>query len=163
MPKKKPPRFKKKEEEPARIERHVRVTFFLVAHTQPEVNAVREVIRYLLSQYFCLLLDREWKLPVTGFTHSVIHDVALQKDPIFIGHWWSGYKAGLPMLELLELSELAEENVVLFIIDLPAVAKEWRIDEGIEWLKEDIFSIYKKHRRPQEEIWMVKQDIYRYT
>ena len=97
-------------------------------------------------------------MPVTGFTHSAIHDAALQKYQIFIGRWWSDYEAnGFSTLEL------AEENVVLFIIDLPAVAEEWRIDEGIEHLKEDIFSIYAKHRRPQEEIWIVKQDIYRYA
>lgn len=59
--------------------------------------------------------------------------------------------------------KLMAENVVSFIIDLPAVAEEWKFDESITHLKEEIFSTYARNKRPQEEIWIVKQDIYRYT
>lgn len=143
----------------------MRVTFFLVAETQKEVNAVREVVNHLLSQYFALVLYRDWELPVTGFTHSAIHDVALKKDPIFVGHWWSGeIDYDIPLEDYnFEGISLSEEKVVLFVVDLPSVAEEWKLDEGIRYLKEDIFSIYKKYKRAQKEIWIMKQDIYRYV
>ncbi len=152
-----PSRVKKKGEL-ARLERRVRVTFFLVAHRESEIEAVDEVIDYLTSQYLSLFLNKEWELPITGFTHSAVHDITLQKDPIFIGRWWSDYITD----ELPEIT-LSKENVVLFIVDLPAIAEEWKTDENIAFLKTKIFEFYKMFGSPQEEIWMVKQDIYRYA
>lgn len=161
MAKRKKPKPAKKEK-PARIERRARVTFFLVAHVQEEVNAVEDVINYLNGQYWFFITTGEWELPVTGFTHSAVHEIALQKDPIFMGLWWSWTKIRIGGIEAPKLEQMTE-NVVLFVVDLPVVAEEWKFDEGIVRLKDQIFSVYARHGRPQEEIWVVKQDIYRYA
>ena len=137
-------------------------TFFLVAQIQEEVDAVQWVINYLLQQYSFFLTIGEWELPVTGFTHSAVHDIELEKDPIFMGLWWSFTKKKIGGIEAPVLEQMTEK-VVLFVVDLPTIAEEWKFDEGIVRLKEEIFSIYSRHGRPQKEIWMVKQDIYRYA
>lgn len=143
---------------PVRLERRARVTFFLVAQIQEEVNAVKEVINYLSNQYYFFLRSAKWEIPVRGFTHSAVHDIALQKDPIFTGRWWSerGTRG------LFMIVRYIRENVVLFIIDFPTYEKR-KLDENIGRLKKKIFSIYEQYGRSQEEIWIVKQDIYRYA
>ena len=148
-----------KKEKPARLERRVRVTFFIVAGTKEEIAAVEDVYGYLGSQYLSDEDKRE--LPVTGFTYSAIpKPVPLPWPPIlgesvFIGHWWYTTKEGrkIPM----------KERSVLFFIDLLALAEEWKIDQSIGRLKTEIFRAYARRGSPQEEIWIVKQDIYRYA
>lgn len=168
---------KESKEKPAHLERRARVTFFLVAETRQEINAVEEVIHYFFNQYWVHFLGGEWELPITGFTHSVLPrylpktlGMGRKKDSIFLGHWWSETKEKIKvkveekteMIEALSIKQL-EENVISFVIDLPTVAEEWKFDEGIVRLKEEIFSAYERNERPQEEIWIVKQDIYRYA
>jgi len=149
----------KKGQKPVRLERRVRVTFFIVAGTKEEIQAVDDVYGYLDSQY--LLEDNEQEVPVTGFTHSAIpRPVPLPYPPIlgesvFIGHWWHTAKKGEKIPR--------QERVVLFIIDLLAIAEEWRVDEYIANLKTKIFDIYARRGSPQKEIWIAKQDIYRYV
>jgi len=67
------------------------------------------------------------------------------------------------LLPIIKAIEIMEENVVLFVIDLPVVVEEWKFDNNIARLKREIFSAYARNKRPQEEIWIVKQDIYRYA
>lgn len=157
----------KKKEVPVRLERGVRVTFFLPAETNGDIGAVQEVIISLDRQY---LADTITKFTVTGFTHSNVplgtstedifdHELSF-RDEIFFGHWWSDVKVeGVQRT----LKQLIIEGVVFFLIDFPAFPQEWELDQALQRLKEEIFSIYKKHKRPQKEIWIVKQDIYRYT
>lgn len=154
---------------PARLERRVRVTFFLVAQAQEEIDAVERVIDYLFLQYWLHLFEEKWDLPITGFTHSVLPvtipeelGFGRRKNSIFLGHWWSEIKVRIHGVDQPDIEQM-EENVVLFVIDLPTVAEEWKFDEGIVHLKEEIFSIYAEHGSPQEEIWIVKQDIHRYA
>lgn len=173
MPKPKKTNVRLKEK-PTRIERRARITFFLVAETQQEVNAVREVIHYLLYQYWFHLLGGEWEIPVTGFTHSFIpREVPKrigimfgprEEDSIFVGHWWSKKKRRIKEVKFpVPVVEKIEENVILFVIDLPLVTEEWKLDDGIVRLKKEIFLAYKRNKRAQEEIWIVKQDIHRYA
>lgn len=147
----------KGKQKPVRIERRVRVTFFIVAGTKEEIQAADDVYGYLDFQY--LLEEDEREIPVTGFTHSNIPHPVLQppiiRESVFTGHWWKITKEGQKMPYT--------ERVVLFLIDFLALAEEWKIDEYITKLKTEIFSIYKRRGSPQEEIWIVKQDIYRYV
>ena len=172
------PKIKKKNKT-ARLERRVRVTFFLVSEIQEEVDAVQKVILYLSHQYWYYISSGKWELPVTGFTHSAVPRVVFKKDPtelefdarrkdsIFVGFWWPETETEIIYIGdidiLVPVEEPAEENVTLFVIDFPIIAEEWKLDQNIAHLKEKIFSIYKEHKRPQEEIWIVKQDIYRYA
>lgn len=170
----------KKKERPARLERRVRVTFFLVSEVQEEVDAVLDVISYLFHQYWYYISSGKWELPVTGFTHSAVPRVISKKDPaelefgarmedsIFIGLWWPETETKIEHMTedidiLVPLEYPVEENVTLFVIDFPVIAEEWKLDKDMAHLKEKIFSIYEEHGRPQKEIWIVKQDIYRYA
>lgn len=144
----------KKKSKLARLERRVRVTFFLVAETEEHIQAVLDVGIYLQTQY--LLEGREKEIPVTGFTFSAIPEAASPPSgkSVFTGLWWhteAGHK------------RLVTEKVVLFFIDFPVVAEEWKTDKDITLLKTRIFDFYEDHHSPQEEIWIVKQDIYRYA
>ena len=150
----------KKRLKPVRLERRRRVTFFLVAETIKHKEAVLLLIGYLDNQFADLKMFGKSELPVTGFTHSAIPFEARIKtleEGIFWGHWWSEEKVKLQMLESIT------ERVVFFLIDLPSVAEEWKFDENIVLLKTKIFELYEKFQSPQEEIWIVKQDIYRYA
>ena len=173
MPKSRKPKAEVKEK-PARLERRVRVMFFLVSEIQEEIFAVGEIIYYLHQQYWGQLFGYEYDIPVTGFTHSFVPKTVTkkispifgprEKGSIFVGQWWSEKEIEIKGIKIPKaVIEPIEENVTLFVIDLPAVAEEWKFDEGIVRLKEEIFSAYARNGRPQEEIWMVKQDIYRYA
>lgn len=154
---------------PARLERRVRVTFFLVAEKEEEREAIIDLIKYLDKQYLNFWLHSESELPVTGFTHSAIHSGSIsRKDKtsckmygkgIFWGHWWMEEEETDMGPALISI----KERVVFFVIDFPAVAEEWKTDENIVLLKEKIFETYETFGSPQEEIWIVKQDIYRYA
>ena len=154
MRKQKNPKTKRKEKL-VHLERRVRVTFFLPVEYKEEQYAVKEVVRFLESQYPTGPIT---KLTVTGFTYSAIHGTTLEKDYIFTGSWWSDVK-----IRGVSAKELTTESVVLFIIDFPAVIEEWKLDQNIIRLKEVIFSAYAERGSPQKEIWIVKQDIYRYA
>ena len=145
MRKPKNPEIKKKK--PTRLERRVRITFFLVGNEEKEIDAVREVINYLDGQF----IMSKPELPVTGFTHCAIPG----RESVFFGHWWYKTKEGGRVLMI--------EKVTFFLIDFPALAEEWRIDKNIELLKARIFYFYEKHNCPQKEIWIVKEDIHRYA
>lgn len=152
---------------PVRLERRVRVTFFLPAGSKGDKEAVRQVIHSLDSQFLVGTITR---FTVTGFTHSGIptevseqemmaHEIHLEKETFF-GHWWHELKVkGAPGIS----KGLVVEPVVFFLIDYLSFAQEWEFDQVLRQLKEEIFSIYEEHGRPQEEIWMVKQDVYRYA
>ncbi len=167
MKKPKSPKVKKKGGEPVRLERRVRVTFFLPAGTKGDQDAAREVARSIGSQYLAGTITR---FTVTGFTHSGIPSeipeeerwarrIHLEKE-IFFGHWWSDIGIeGVPGIS----KQSVVEPIVFFLIDYPAFAQEWELDEVLQLLKEEIFSIYAEYGSPQEEIWIVKQDIYRYA
>ncbi len=155
---------------PARLERRVRVTFFLVAETKEHREAIIDLIYYLGNQYLEPQFDGKSELPVTGFTHSAIHSgkmpykgITLGKmfeKGIFWGHWGTEEKQ-----EDTEFSTVKsiQERVVFFLIDFLAVAEEWQTDENIILLKNKIFKLYEEQESPQDEIWIVKQDIYRYA
>lgn len=156
-----------KAKKPARLERRVRVTFFLVAEKEEEREAVLDLIEYLDIQYVYLRSNSEkLELPVTGFTHSAIHSDTISRKNrgspkiyekgIFWGHWWTEEEEEAILISV-------KERVIFFLIDFPAVAEEWKTDENITLLKEKIFETYAIYGSPQEEIWIVKQDIYRYT
>lgn len=147
----------RRKEKPARLEGRAQVTFFVVAGTKKEIVAVEDIYGYLDYQY--LLEENEKELSVTGFTHSAIPRYIpgpiIAEESVFTGHWWYTTERGrkIPM----------REKVVLFLINFLSLAEKWRVDRYIMHLKTKIFSIYEKRNCSQEEIWIVKQDIYRYT
>lgn len=140
---------------PARLERHVRVTFFLVANTEEHLRAIDGVKNYLKAQEF--LSEKEKKLPVTGFTHSLFPGFPqwLSGETVFTGYWWDTSEK--------YIKKLVIEKTVLFIIDFIAYAEEWKTDENIALLKTRILGYYETFQSPQEEIWIVKQDVVRYA
>ena len=140
---------------PARLERRVRVTFFLVADIREHLSAIRSVRNYLKVQHF--LREDERELPVTGFTHSLFPGLPprISGETVFVGLWWDTTKKGV--------MKIVVEKTVLFLIDFPAYAEEWKTDENIALLKKRIFEFYEMCKSPQKEIWIVKQDIYRYA
>jgi len=77
-------------------------------------------------------------------------------EPVFAGYWWNLKEGGT-------IKELVVEKTVLFLVDFPAYPEEWKTDENIALLKTRIFEYYELNQSPQEEIWIVKQDIYRYA
>lgn len=143
----------KKRAKPVRLERRVRVTFFLVAEKKEEIDTIREIAIYLQMQY--LLEGREKEIPVIGFTFSSIPDLIPNGRAVFFGHWWHTTETGRKKLD--------REKVVLFLIDFPAFAEEWKIDKKITLLKARILGYYESNHCPQQEIWITKQDIYRYV
>ncbi len=149
-------------EKPVHIERRIRVIFFLPAGTRKDIDTVAEVISFLDSQF----LFPPTEFTITGFTHSGIPseekkaNKSLLEDEIFVGHWWSDVKVRKGGRTF---NKLMIESAVFFLIDYLALAQEWEFDQELLRLKENIFSIYKKYKSPQEEIWIVKQDIYRYA
>ena len=167
MGKSKKTKTKKKEKRPVRLERRVRVTFFLPAGRKEDKEAVWDVARSLDSQF---LVGTVTRFTVTGFTHSgiptevpememIARQIHLVRE-IFFGHWWyEEEREGHPGLSKISVVE----PVVFFLIDYPMSAEEWELDQVLQQLKEEIFSIYAEHGNPQQEIWMVKQDVYRYT
>ena len=130
---------------PARLERRVRVTFFLPVGTKKEHDVVLDVISYLNGQV------KNPALSVTGFTHSSVNP----ENPVFHGHWWSKMKGGG--------EQLTVERVILFLIDYLALAEEWKFDAELVRLKKKIHTFYARHRCKQEEVWMIKEDIHRYA
>jgi len=136
---------------PAHLERHVRVTFFLVADKKEHLNAIDSVRDYLRWQY--IEEESEKELPVTGFTHSLFPGTPprLSGETVFVGHWWYTTEKGV--------ARLTVEKTALFLVDFPAYAEEWKTDENIALLKRRILELYC----PQKEIWIVKQDVYRYA
>lgn len=147
----------KKKLKPARLERRVRVTFFLVTDTKEHINAIDEIVDYLKIQYAYNEDENGRELPVTGFTHSVFPGQLLLPpgEPVFNGYWWRTDEEERKIVTI--------ERTVLFLIDFPAYAEEWKTDENIALLKTRIFEFYEMYQCPQEEIWIVKQDIYRYA
>ncbi|MBI2053726.1 MAG: hypothetical protein HYT36_00105 [Candidatus Staskawiczbacteria bacterium] len=145
----------KETSKPARLERHVRVTFFLVADTKEHLRAIDRVRSYLKNQNF--LSENERELPVTGFTHSSYPGFPprLSGETVFVGLWWNTTEEGI--------KEFYAEKTVLFLIDFLAYAEEWKTDKNIALLKTRILGYYETFQSPQEEIWIVKQDIYRYA
>ncbi len=139
--------LKAKKNNPARLEKRLRVTFFLAAEKQQEINAVKDIIYYLRKQYI-----QRWNIPIAGFAHSAVYDIFFEKDPIFIGRYCL---EGVPIPQKYE-----DENVVLFMVDFVRVSKK-KLNKFIMILKKEIFSTYAKYGKPQEEIWMVKQDVYK--
>lgn len=139
---------------PARIERRVRVTFFLVANREEHLRAINHIRDYLKWQY--LEDENERELPVTGFSHSLFPGPRPlpSGETVFAGYWWRTEERE---------KILAVERTALFLIDFPAIAQEWEIDENIAVLKTRIFEFYEMFQSPQEEIWIVKQDVYRYA
>lgn len=140
---------------PARLERYVRVTFFLVADTKEHFHAIDRVKDYLKAQDF--FSEKERELPVTGFTYSSYPGFPpwLSGETVFIGYWWDTREK--------VIKKLMREKTVLFLIDFLAYAEEWKTDENIALLKTRILKFYETVQSPQEEIWIVKQDIYRYA
>ena len=146
----------KKKVKPARLERRVRVTFFLVANTEEEFLSVTKAINYLWGIYGTFGTE----FPITGFTNSAVPKPGPLEESVFTGNWWSDVKIDGVTVPSAQLNI---EKVVFFLIDFLAPAEEWKLDEDIARLKAGIFSIYKEYGRPQEEIWIVKQDVYRYA
>ena len=140
---------------PARLERRVRVTFFLVANKEEHLRAVHLIRDYLKSQY--LEAENERELSITGFSQSLFPGPRPwpSGETVFAGYWWRTDEDGTKVL--------AVERTALFLIDFPALAQEWELDEKIALLKTRIFEFYAMCQSPQEEIWIVKQDIYRYA
>ena len=139
---------------PARLERRVRVTFFLVVNRKEHLLTVDHIRDYLKVQY--LEDENTRELPVTGFTHSLFPGAPPSPagEAVFAGYWWDT-REGEKVLHI--------EKTTLFLIDFPAYAQEWETDRNITLLKTRIFEFYEMFQSPQEEIWIVKQDIYRYA
>ncbi|OGZ69656.1 MAG: hypothetical protein A3F47_02255 [Candidatus Staskawiczbacteria bacterium RIFCSPHIGHO2_12_FULL_38_11] len=145
----------KNKSKPARLERRVRVTFFLVANQKEHFDAIDDIRDYLKQQY--LEDEKERELPVTGFTHSLFPGSwpFPSGEPVFTGYWWYTSNKKDKVLTI--------EKTALFLIDFPAYAEEWKTDENISLLKNRIFECYERYHCPQDEIWIVKQDIYLYA
>ncbi len=90
-----------------------RATFFLPLNDNREERVVFDVIRYLQKQ-------RERRIPVTGFTYSMLN------DPVFTGVWWEG-------------NQWLSEGVVLFIVDYALSLDDRRLSIILGRLKERVF------------------------
>jgi len=114
-----------------------RVTFLPPLNDNREEKAVHAVIRYLQAQ-------RESRIPLTGFTYSMLN------DPVFTGFWWSG-------------SNWVPDRVVLFIIDYALSLDDPRLSGVLGRLKRVIERRYTQYGNPQQEVWIIAQRATRYA
>lgn len=120
-------------------EARTRVTFFLPLNNQAEEKVVNAVIRYLKSQ-------RKAKIPVTGFTHSLLIDAP------FYGYWWSD-----------EQAKWQQERVILLVVDYGSALDNAKLRQALGRLKQTIQRFYRQYGSVQEEVWLIAQRVTRYA
>jgi hypothetical protein len=102
-----------------------------------EERAFFKVIDYLKSQ-------REEAVGIQGFTHSVSRPTA------FRGYWWSE-----------EQKKWLSDSIVLCFIDDKLGIDEKVLSAKVKELKQTIRRWYRYYGSPQEEVWVVVQQIVR--
>jgi hypothetical protein len=114
-----------------------RVTCHLPVNNEQEEKAFFKILEYLQGQ-------RQQGLGIQGYTHSSLRPAA------FHGYWWSD-----------ELGEWFPDDIVLCIVDykLPFGARE--LSAKVKDFKRTVRKWYRHYGNPQDEIWVVAQQIIR--
>jgi hypothetical protein len=118
-------------------EERTRVTCHLPVNDVRQGAAVEKVLEYLKEQ-------RHEDIGVEGFTHSVYRPAA------FLGFWWNATRG-----------MWIRDNIVLVFIDYKLSLSDVRLTEKVAELKRIIRKWYRYFGSPQDEIWVVAQQIIR--
>jgi hypothetical protein len=118
-------------------EDRTRVTCHLPLNNAKEEKAILRVLRYLKDQ-------RNAAVGLKGFTHTEF------RPSSFRGYWWNAKKR-----------KWVEDKLVLCLIDYRIGFSDERLSAKVEELKSAIRSAYRECGSPQEEIWVVAQQVIR--
>jgi len=118
-------------------EDRTRVTCHLPLNDPAQEKAITRIIDYLKAQ-------RLEPIGVKGFTHSNFRPTS------FYGYWWSSKR-----------QHWVEDKIVLFIIDYKLGLGDPRLSNQVQDLKDKIRQCYAGMGSPQDEIWVVAQQITR--
>ena len=114
-----------------------RVTCHLPVNNQQEERALVKVIAYIRAQ-------REQGLGVSGYTVSAMRPAAFQ------GWWWSD-----------TTREWVADDIVLCLVDYQIRFNDPRLSAKVKELKRTIRKWYRHYGSPQEEVWVVAQQLIR--
>jgi hypothetical protein len=118
-------------------EERTRVTCHLPLNNDQEERAVLRVLDYLKEQ-------RDEPVGVKGFTHSEF------RPPSFRGYWWHPKRR-----------EWIADRIVLCIVDYKLPLSDPRLSAKVAELKRAIRRCYRESRSPQQEVWVVAQQVIR--
>ncbi len=93
---------------------------------------------------FIDFLKKQKEIGVQGYTHSAL------RPAVFRGYWWSE-----------KLDNWVPDNIVLCIVDYKLSFSDQELSGKIKELKETIRKWYRHFGSPQEEVWVVAQQIIR--
>ncbi|MCI0463276.1 MAG: hypothetical protein L0Z62_40535 [Gemmataceae bacterium] len=114
-----------------------RVTCHLPVNDAQEEKAFFKVIDYLDQQ-------RQEQVGVKGYTHSEARPAA------FHGYWWRD-DAEVPL----------HDQIVLCLVDYLLPSGSQQLSAKVKELKQTIRKAYRYYKRPQDEVWVVAQQILR--
>jgi hypothetical protein len=118
-------------------EDRVRVTCHLPLNNVREEKAVLRILRYLQRQ-------RDRPIGVKGFSHSEL------RPAVFRGYWWSSRR-----------QRWVEDKIVLLIVDYRLSFGAEALSHTVRDLKQNIRGCYQKCGSPQDEVWVVAQQVIR--
>ena len=81
---------------------------------------------------------------MNGYTHSQL------RPGVFHGYWWPE-----------DAEDPVHERIVLCLVDYLLDFDSPQLSDQVRELKQTIRRCYRKHRSPQEEIWVVAHPILR--
>jgi hypothetical protein len=112
-----------------------RITCHLPVGSSREEMAFFKVIAYLDEQ-------RDEGIGVNGYMHSVL------RPAVFRGYWWP-----------TGADEPIRDEIVLLLVDYLLDFSDPRLSAKVTELKRTIRSCYRKYGSPQEEFWIVAQQV----
>jgi hypothetical protein len=118
-------------------EDRVRVTCHLPLNNSKEEKAVHRILSYLQQQ-------RNRPIGVKGFSHSEF------RPSVFRGYWWSSRRKCW-----------VEDKIVLLIVDYRLSFGAAELSQTVRDLKKSIRDCYRKCGSPQDEVWVVAQQVIR--
>jgi hypothetical protein len=122
----------------ASIEERTRVICHLPLNNLSEEKAVLQVLGYLKEQ-------RKDEIGVKGFTHTEF------RPSSFRGYWWNGKR-----------QKWVEDNLVLCIIDYKLGFSDARLSSTVQQLKDTVRTAYRESGSPQDEVWVVAEQVLRH-
>jgi hypothetical protein len=114
-----------------------RVTCHLPVGRYQEEMAFFKVIAYLDQQ-------RDEGIGVNGYTHSIL------RPAVFRGYWWP-----------TGANEPVRDEIVLLLVDYLLDFSDQRLSAKVAELKRTVRKWYRHHGSPQEEFWIVAQQVIR--
>ena len=119
-------------------EHRTRVVLHLPLNDTQEEKAANQILWFLQEQ-------RKEASGVKGFTHSVL------RPAVFRGWWWSAKE-----------KSWCQDHIVLLLVDYKIDFSDILLPKVVKELKKAIRYWYRYYGRPQEEIWVVAHQVFRF-